>query len=111
SAGTSTDRAQQTLDVTLAEIARLASSGIEAEELEMMRAGLKSSLIMQQESSMSRSATLVSDWYYLGRVRPLDEISAALDALTAESVSAFATRQPVDEMTILTLGPSALTVP
>ena len=42
-----------------------------------MRAGLKSSLIMQQESSMSRSGSLASDWYYLGRVRSLDEISAA----------------------------------
>src|SRR5205823_8401557 len=48
-AGTSADRAQETLDVTLAEIARLARSGVEAEELDMMRAGLKSSLIMQQE--------------------------------------------------------------
>jgi predicted Zn-dependent peptidase len=110
-AGTSTDRAQETLDVTLAEIARLAASGVEAEELEMMRAGLKSSLIMQQESSMSRSSTLVSDWYYLGRVRPLDEIAAALDALTPATVSAFAARQAVDEMTILTLGPNALAVP
>jgi predicted Zn-dependent peptidase len=110
-AGTSTERAQETLDVTLAEIARLAASGVEAEELEMMRAGLKSALIMQQESSMGRSSTLVSDWYYLGRVRPLDEIAAALDALTAESVSAFAARQAIDEMTILTLGPNALVVP
>ncbi len=49
-----------------------------------MRAGLKSSLIMQQESSMSRSGSLASDWFYLGRVRSLDEISAALDALTPD---------------------------
>ena len=47
-----------------------------------MRAGLKSSLIMAQESSMSRSSALASDWYFLGRVRPLEEISAELDALT-----------------------------
>ena len=79
-AGTSTDRAQETLDVTLAEIARLADTGVEAEELETMRAGLKSSLIMQQESSMGRSGSLASDWYHLGRVRPLAEVSAALDA-------------------------------
>ena len=36
---------------------------------------------------MSRSGSLASDWFYLGRVRPLDEISAALDALTPESVA------------------------
>ena len=91
-AGTSADRAQQTLDVTLAEIDRLGRDGVEAEELETMRAGLKSSLIMQQESSMSRSGSLASDWFFLGRVRPLDEISAALDALTPEAVADYAAR-------------------
>ena len=54
---------------------RLGREGIELEELETMRAGLKSSLIMAQESSMSRSSSLASDWYFLGRVRPIEEIS------------------------------------
>jgi predicted Zn-dependent peptidase len=110
-AGTSTDRAQETLDVTLAEIRRLGESGVEVEELETMRAGLKSSLIMQQESSMSRSASLASDWYYLGRVRPMEEIASALDALTVESVGEFARRQAIDDLTVLTLGPKALEMP
>ena len=110
-AGTSADRAQQTLDVTVAEIGRLARSGVEPDELETMRAGLKSSLIMAQESSMARSGSLASDWFYLGRVRALDEVSAALDALTPESVSAYAAGQALDEMTILTLGPNALKFP
>jgi predicted Zn-dependent peptidase len=111
-AGTSADRAQQTLDVTLEEIARLGRSGIELEELNTMRASLKSSLIMAQESSMSRSGTLASDWFHLGRVRSLAEISAALDALTPESVSAYAATQArADDLTILTLGPNALVVP
>ncbi|CAN5852588.1 pitrilysin family protein [soil metagenome] len=110
-AGTAPERAQQTLDVTLAEIHRLAESGVEAEELETMKAGLKSSLIMQQESSMSRSTALASEWYHLGRVRSLDEISAALDALTPEAVNDFAARQNLDDMTILTLGPEPLQLP
>jgi predicted Zn-dependent peptidase len=110
-AGTSTDRAQETLDVTLAEIERLGRSGVEAEELETMRAGLKSSLIMAQESSMSRSSSLASDWYFLGRARPLEEISAALDALTPEAVSTYAAEQDTGDMTIVTLGPNALRFP
>jgi predicted Zn-dependent peptidase len=76
-----------------------------------MRAGLKSSLIMQQESTMSRSGSLASDWFYLGRVRSLAEISAALDGLTPESVGEFTSRQSLDEMTLVTLGPKALKVP
>lgn len=110
-AGTSADRAQQTLDVTLAEIARLAEGGVEPEELETMRAGLKSSLIMAQESSMSRASSLASDWFHLGRVRSLQEISAALDALTPSSVSEYAATQGTQDMTILTLGPNALAMP
>jgi predicted Zn-dependent peptidase len=110
-AGTSTDRAQETLDVTLAEIARLGQAGVDAEELDTMRAGLKSSLIMQQESSMSRAGSLASDWFYLGRVRPIDEIAAALDALTPSTVGDFAARNGTGEMTILTLGPTALQLP
>lgn len=111
-AGTSTDRAQQTLDVMLAEIDRLGREGVALDELDTMRAGLKSSLIMAQESSMSRSGSLATDWYFLGRVRPIGEISAALDALTAESVSGYAGQlRNTREMTVLTLGPSALTLP
>ncbi len=111
-AGTSTDRAQETLDVILTEIQRLGREGIELEELEMMRAGLKSSLIMAQESSMSRSSALASDWYFLGRVRPLEEISAELDALTPRSVSDYAAEfAELHDLTILTLGPTPLRFP
>lgn len=110
-AGTSADRAQQTLDVMLAEIERLAAAGVDAEELDTMRAGLKSSWIMQQESSLARSSQIASDLYYLGRVRSLDEIAAALDALTPDSVSRFCRDLPRDRMTILTLGPTALRFP
>ncbi len=111
-AGTSTDRAQETLDVVLEEVARLGHSGVALDELETMRAGLKSSLIMAQESSMSRSGALASDWFFLGRVRPIEEIAAELDALTPEAVSDYATTFEKDgKPTILTLGPSALRLP
>ena len=84
-----------------------AATGVALEELETMRAGLKSSLIMAQESSMSRSGALASDWYFLGRVRPIEEIAAELDALTPEAVSEYAAKmQRAGEPTILTLGPS-----
>lgn len=110
-AGTSVDRAQKTLDVMLTELRRLADGGVGADELDAMRAGLKSSLIMAQESSMSRSGALAADWYFLGRVRPLQEIADALDALTPESVSAHARRfLNLDDLTILTLGPNPLKV-
>jgi predicted Zn-dependent peptidase len=111
-AGTSADRAQQTLDVMLVEIERLGREGVALNELDVMRAGLKSSLIMAQESSMSRSGALASDWYFLGRLRPIEEIAAALDALTPQAVSRYAARFPQPgDLTVLTLGPTALKLP
>ena len=91
----------------LAEIERLGRVGVALDELETMRAGLKSSLIMAQESSMSRSGSLASDWFFLGRVRPIEEIAAELDALTPAAVSEYAASlQANGEPTIVTLGPT-----
>src|SRR5262249_52962972 len=52
-AGTSAERAQETLDVTLNELVHLAE-GVRADELSRLKARIKSGLIMQQESSSSR---------------------------------------------------------
>ena len=67
-AGTSADRAQETLDVTLGELKRLAE-GIQPQELDRLKARIKSALIMQQESSFARSGAIARDWYHLGAVR------------------------------------------
>jgi predicted Zn-dependent peptidase len=106
-AGTTNVRAQETLDMLLAELRRL-PEGIEREEVERLRAGLKSSLIMQQESTASRALSLASDWYHLGRVRSFDEIQAAIDRLTPESIVTHLRRHPPGDFTIVTLGPNEL---
>jgi predicted Zn-dependent peptidase len=108
-AGTTNERAQETLDVTLGELRRL-QEGIEAEEVERVRAGLKSSLIMQEESTSARAGSLASDWYYLGRVRTFDEIQAAINGLSPESIVSHLRRTPPGDFTIVTLGPKALEV-
>jgi predicted Zn-dependent peptidase len=106
-AGTTNERAQETLDVTLGELKRL-QEGIETEEVERVQAGLKSSLIMQEESTSARAGTLASDWYYLGRVRGFDEIQAAIDALTPQGIVEHLRRCPPGDFTIVTLGPKPL---
>jgi predicted Zn-dependent peptidase len=108
-AGTTNERAQETLAVTLGELRRL-QDGIEVEEVERVQAGLKSSLIMQEESTSARAGTLASDWYYLGRVRSFDEIQSAINSLTPESILAHVRRYPPQDFTIVTLGPKALEV-
>ena len=109
-AGTSADRAQQTLDVMLAELARLAD-GIEPIELDRLKARMKSTLIMAQESSMARAGAIARDWYYLEDVRTLDEVGALVDALTPASINAYLAEHPPADFTVVTLGPSPLEVP
>jgi predicted Zn-dependent peptidase len=109
-AGTSADRAQETLDVTLREVVRL-SDGIEPGELSRLKARIKSSLIMQQESSSARSGLLTRDWYFLGRVRTLDEVERIVDELTAERINHYLAEHRPGPFTIVTLGPRPLEVP
>jgi predicted Zn-dependent peptidase len=106
-AGTTNKRAQETLDVTLAELQRL-QKGVSSEEVERVQAGLKSSLIMQEESTSARAGTLASDWFYLGRVRGQEEIHAAIDALTPRKIVGHLRRHPPGDFTIVTLGPKRL---
>jgi len=108
-AGTSAERAQETLDVILSELARL-SRGIEPEELKRLKARNKSSLVMQGESSYARSSAVARDWYHLGRTRTLEEVGAIIDGLTCESINAFLSEHPAKDFTIVTLGPASLEV-
>ena len=109
-AGTRAERAQETLDVTLGELKRL-KDGVELDEIERVQAGLKSSLIMQEESTGARAGAIATDWYYLGRVRPFDEIQAMIDGLSPAKVLGYLDRYPVRDVTLVTLGPAPLTLP
>ena len=82
----------------------------EEEEVARVRAGLKSSLIMQEESTSARAGALASDWYYLGRVRSSEEVRAAVESLTPEKITAHLHRCPPGPFTIVTLGPQPLRV-
>jgi len=106
-AGTGADRAQQTLDVTLAELKRL-KEGATDDEIDRVKAGLKSSLIMQEESTSARAGSIASDWYFLGRVRTFDEIQSAIDGLMPRAITGYLERYPVQDVTLVTLGPEAL---
>ena len=96
--------------MTMHELRRL-KDGIDDEEIDRVQAGLKSSLIMQEESTSARAGAIATDWYYLGRVRSFDEVQAAIDALTPASILGHLERYPVREPMLLTLGPRPLTLP
>ena len=108
-AGATAERAQETLDVTLAELVRL-GDGIEPAELNRCQARAKSALIMQQESTIPRSGAIARDWFHLGRVTTLDEVRGKIEALSVETVLDYVHRHPAGDFTVLTIGPEPLEI-
>ncbi|MCC9628467.1 insulinase family protein [Blastopirellula sp. JC732] len=108
--GTSTERAQETLDVLVGELVRI-REGIEESELTRLKARIKSSLVMQQESSSSRASSLASDWRHLGRVRTLDELTSILDGLTCYAINRYLEANPPRDFRYTTVGAEKLEIP
>ncbi len=108
-AGTTPDKAQETIDVITDQFERLAD-GITPEEMDRAKVGLKSSLILQSESSSSRASAIGTDYYLLGRVRSLDEIKEKIDATTVDSVLGYLRDNRFREFTVVTIGPRPVSV-
>ena len=109
-AGTTPEKAQETLDCIIGEFNRL-GDGISAEEIARAKVGLESALILQSESSSSRAGSIGSDYYILGRVRSLDEIKDNIEQTTVDSVLGFLARNKFKDFTVVTVGPEQVTVP
>ncbi|MDY7110273.1 MAG: pitrilysin family protein [Planctomycetota bacterium] len=106
-AGTTRQRAQETIDVCLAEIRRL-REGIEPEEFQRAVRGLKSRLIMQGESTPARAAALAADQHRLGRARTLEELAASIDAIELEALNAYLADRAFGALTAVSIGPAPL---
>ena len=107
--GTTPERAQESMDVLLGELQRLPGT-ITQDELNRSRTNLKASLIMGEESPGSRAGSNTTDWWLLKRVRTLQEIQEAIDAVTLDSIEEFLRRYPFAPCSVLTLGSAALKV-
>jgi predicted Zn-dependent peptidase len=109
-AGTSPDRAQQTLDQFVIELNRL-SEGVTQDELDRAKIGLKASTNMSGESTSARAGAMAHDWVMRGRLRTMDEIIAAIDAVNLKAVNDYVSRSRPGEFTIVIVGPRELTLP
>ena len=106
-AGTTPDRAQETLDVARAEFDRM-RAGVSEDELARALLGLESEVVMGGESTAARAAALAMDWYKLGRVRTLQEIIDELRAVTLEQLNDYLARREHGSPTLVTMGPEPL---
>lgn len=106
-AGTTTPRAQETLDVMAGELRRM-SEGVDESEFARAIVGMKSRLVMQGESTGARASAIATDQYVLGRPRTLDELAARVDAVTLDGLNDFLRDNPPGAFTLTTIGPEAL---
>lgn len=105
--GTTPDKAQQAYDVIKEQFALLAN-GVTEDEVVRAKVGLKSSLIMQSESTSARASGIASDHYLLGRVRSITEIKQSLESVDKSTVDKFLAENLFNDFTVLTIGPQPI---
>ena len=109
-AGTTPERAQETLDVCLEEFERM-SAGVTSEEFERARTSLESAIVLGGESTQARSAALAGDYFTMGRTRSMEEMLAEVQGTTLDQLNEYLERRLLPSPTIVTFGPASLEVP
>lgn len=105
-AGTTPEKANQTLQVILNEIQKLISDEITEDELRRAKVQLKSELIMRAESSSSRMAANARTWWYEKKLVPIQDVKNAIDSVTREQIKAMLTKfDPRKPLIVGAIGP------
>ena len=89
-AGTSVDKTQKVLQLTLQELRRLKEETVSDVELKRAKDQLKSNMVIGLESSGSRMANLARQQMYFGRFFGVDEIMEEIEVVTTADVQELA---------------------
>src|SRR5215467_11470452 len=85
-AGTTPQQGQECLRVIVDELRKLEQEGITTDELDRAKVQLKSENVMRAEGSGARMGAIARSWWYERRVRTIQEVKEAIDAVTQEQV-------------------------
>jgi predicted Zn-dependent peptidase len=88
--GTRPDNVTQAVEVIGAELARVQGEGVSEEELERARENVKGRTVLSMESTLTRMNRLGSSLLMDVPIMTVDELLAALDAVTLEDVNSLA---------------------
>jgi predicted Zn-dependent peptidase len=102
-AGTTPERAAETLKV-MQEVVATVHGTVTPDELARAKINLKASHVIGEETPGARVGGLISDWWHRGRVRPLAELEASIDAVTVDQIDEALKVFPSTDFTVLTLG-------
>ncbi|HVK01979.1 MAG TPA: pitrilysin family protein [Armatimonadaceae bacterium] len=106
--GTSPETYEECLDLVRQEFAEVRQNGITTDEMERAKAQYRSGIVMKQESMSSRMNRMGASEVYFDRVIPLEEVLAAIDAVTDEDVHRVAQAilpEDLSKLTIAAVGP------
>ncbi|HTR18007.1 MAG TPA: pitrilysin family protein [Acetobacteraceae bacterium] len=104
-AGTGEREAEELVPVTLEEL-RKVQAALDEREIARARAQVKASLLMSLESTGSRCEQLARQIQVFGRVVPIEETVAKIDAVTADDIRRAAARLFRSRPTLTALGPA-----
>ena len=105
-AGTTPEQAHECLEVIVNELRKLEQEGITVDELARAKVQLKSENVMRGEGSGSRMGALAHSWWYERKLRTIQEVKEAIDAVSEEQVLSVLRRfSPLDPLTVAAIGP------
>lgn len=102
-AGTTPERANETLEVMARELLNLKGT-ITQEELDRARANILASIIIGEESPGSRAISNAVDYWLLGRLRPIDEIHQEINKVSLADIDNYLEAFPSRNFALTTLG-------
>jgi predicted Zn-dependent peptidase len=108
-AGSTTARAQETLEVILNELRKL-KEGAFQDEFARAKTRIKTGLIIQGESSISRALSLTQDWFFTGKIVSVDERLKEIEMITLSKLNEHLKKWAPHEFTVVTLGRNPLEV-
>lgn len=106
------ENCERALALTWEEVRRICREPVKAEELECARQQVKGSMLMAFESTYARMSHMAKGLLFKGRVMPVDEIIADIDAVTIDGLMDYAAGHMTRETcAMLVLGPTGLNLP
>lgn len=106
-AGTTADRADETLAVCQQEILRLARDAAQ-DELDRAKTVLKGRLFTTGDLPDGRAGGLIEDLFHQQPLRSIDDIARGIDGVTLDQIPAYLEAFPPEPRTLVTLGPRPL---
>jgi predicted Zn-dependent peptidase len=109
SAGTTPERASETVDVMLDQLALL-REGVTKAEFDRTITRLRAATVMQGESTAARAKSLLGDQYATGKTRTLKDRLDELSAVSLDAVNHYLKTRETGAMTLVFLGSTELRV-